>query len=407
MNFVNVMTSMDITCKFSVQTYKLEIYNVFDTAGNNLESVTGTTNYRSTNYASLTDMLVNTKSVFGSSKPFTYEGSLATTVDRETMSEIQGGVIRVATISRDCAMNSKSYDVPYGTYIYGNYYNQQIRPVDEAYDPVKRTGYDMSDYTGYNYIFQEGYYNYGNSQTKIKPQESDGVIDTYGRQCYTILGSKTLFSNSVREPSALYTFVSWFMPTTASDGGDSLEFAPYSKDWEATAFRQNLCLVGYYYANNKPTSINFYTWNDNENAYEQYTNNITEYTLQSTETKYAFKEENLTTHELVRDKNITPYIDSTDEENRMILFFRTSFGVDATKFENEDAYSTKEIRPASKDFLRNNLIRNYWFYRHYSTMVYYNDNGTRRYICYDASDDSLTHYYYTTESGKKQYLQLF
>lgn len=409
----DVMTSMDITCKFSVQTYKLEIYNVFDTKGNTFESISGTKNYKTNSYDSLSEFVSNSKSAYSSNGTFAFNG-LSDTATKESLSlpaGSNGTAVRLATISTDSAVKRTEYNVPYGCYIYGQYYNQQLKPVDVEYNKSDRTGYDTSSFTGYDYIYDYEYYKYGASDVGINNKNSDGTPVDHIGQCYPILGSKTLFSSSVRETSALYTFVSWYMP--GLDGNKSMIFTEYDQAMERTSFRNNITLVGYYYANNKPTSINFYTWSDSSNSYKEYTNNIDEYTLQSTTNSYAFTADN-STLELKLALGSQNYM---TESGELTLLTNESFGVDVAKFgvQKSDLYTTSEIpigaeQPKNKEFITNNLIRDYWFYRRYTVKLYVgNENDPQenwKYIFYDTSDLSLTHFYYI-DGGNRQYVQLF
>ncbi len=413
MNLGNVMTNVDITCKFSVQTYKLEVYNVFDTKGNTFESVSSSGKYMTKSYATLQELILNSKSAYSSDGNLSF--SLADSTFKDSLSATGSSSIRLATISQDSAKKVDEFNVPYGCYIYGQYYNQQTRPVDVAYNKSDRTGYDTSIYTGYDYIYDYGYYTYGSSGTTISNQ--NGIAKS--SQGYTILGSKTLFSNSVREASALYTFVSWFVPSYEENSGIvSLVFNEYNINMERTSFRKDVCLIGYYYANNKPTSINFYTWNDNTNSYEQYTNNIDEYTLQSTTNKLSFITES-TSCELGPAQGDLQY---SEANGQMILLTNESFGVDVAKFgvQKSDLYTNLEIPigtksgkefEANQNFIKDNLIRDYWFYKRYKAYLYIGTEETpedqRMYIYYDDSGDSLTSYYYTDGNGKRQYVQLF
>ena len=370
-NYINIrlnalMTSVKIDCKFAIQTYNLEVYNVFDPLGNTLETLSDAT-YSKVAYSNLNDFAANSKSALSPSGSFTY-GGVAESVSTSTYSFASEQ--RVATIPTNVSstsVSSTTYSVPYGYYIYGQYKSANDRPVDVAYDKDKNSGYNTSEYTGYGYIYEVGIYNYGGTSNAI----TNNKIDTHSDQCSPILGSKTLFAKSVRESSSLYTFVSWYIPILDEENGFIL--TEYNQQREETRIAENIILFGYYYANNKPTSLQFYTWNDTTNSYEQYKNNIDEYTLQSNTNSYRFDNTN-TELEIngtfsSEDEILGTYI--TDDK-RIILFENESFGVDVASFGvGSSIYTMAEIsnNDTNKSFLENNVIRNYWFYRYYYTYV--------------------------------------
>ena len=370
-NYINIrlnalMTSVKIDCKFAVQTYNLEVYNVFDPLGNTLETLSDAT-YSKVAYSNLNDFAANSKSALSPSGSFTY-GGVAESVSTSTYSfSSEQRVATIPTNVSSTSVSSTTYSVPYGYYIYGQYKSANDRPVDVAYDKDKNSGYNTSEYTGYGYIYEVGIYNYGGTSNAI----TNNKIDTHSDQCSPILGSKTLFAKSVRESSSLYTFVSWYIPILDEENGFIL--TEYNQQREETRIAENIILFGYYYANNKPTSLQFYTWNDTTNSYEQYKNNIDEYTLQSNTNSYRFDNTN-TELEIngtfsSEDEILGTYI--TDDK-RIILFENESFGVDVASFGvGSSIYTMAEIsnNDTNKSFLEDNVIRNYWFYRYYYTYV--------------------------------------
>ncbi|MBQ8425184.1 MAG: hypothetical protein IJX17_04115 [Clostridia bacterium] len=170
-------------------------------------------------------------------------------------------------------------------------------------------------------------------------------------------------------------------------------------------------IIGYYYANNQPTSINFYTWNDTKSSYEKYEKNIDEYTLQSTTTSKFYQ---TIASELVVAEGAIDYIEQGT--NRVVLLRNESFGIDVARFgTGEDIYKTLEINASiddNKNFLVDNLIRNYWFYKRYVSYLYFMDSensNKKTYILYNEgalTDANPTNYYYINKSGQKQFVQL-
>jgi len=408
MQFRDIMTNFEVDCKFAVQTYDLEVYNIFDPLGLNIKQVPASEYYEvSDTYSTLEELVSNSKSAYSASGRLTYSERLSKNAETKALYTGKS----VATILQNCSLTEldedykANYNVPYGCFIYGQYFYDSIRPVDVEYNPTTRKGYNTSKFTGYSYIY-DNYYKYGSYGQEIKANELDTT--RRGAQGYTILGSKSLFDNSLRESSSLYTFVSWYVPVMEKDG--SFKFVEYNENREATQIMENTMIFGYYYANNQPTNVEFYTWDDSGNEYTMYEENIDEYTLQSTSVTMAYE---------VKDNQISKIEEAKvykDADSNIILYSSEAYGIDVAKFgTRDDIYTTAEITgiiQSNRDFLTNNLIRNYWFYRNYTAYLYYDDGatettaGTPRRIKYDNSDGALTKFYYVKADGGKQYVQL-
>ncbi|MBQ8425185.1 MAG: hypothetical protein IJX17_04120, partial [Clostridia bacterium] len=160
MQFADLMTDIEVECKFSVQTFEVEIYNVFDPMSNTMLSKEGGTYYENVGYTSVEELIRNTKSAYTSSGDLEYVTSLSDTAVQTTFYTDK----KVATISQNCAYDDNNesiiYNVPYACYFYGESYDEAIRPVDVLYDSNDRTGYSTSRFTGYDYIYH-GFYKYG------------------------------------------------------------------------------------------------------------------------------------------------------------------------------------------------------------------------------------------------------
>ena len=89
----------------------------------------------------------------------------------------------------------------------------------------------------------------------------------------------------------------------------------YSEEDENTYISRNMSLIGYYYANNKPTNIQFYTWDDSTGSYTIYTQNIDEYTLQSSNSSSSFTESSTTIIEASENGTMFADVDQFSEKN--------------------------------------------------------------------------------------------
>lgn len=378
-NFEDVMTNIDITCKFSIQTFQVDFYNILDENGDTLSLKEGTTNVYETLYtAESFDLMMDTIDL--DDPDYVLRSNLAYTG------------IKVATISNDVASTagSVSYNVPYGYFLYGNYYTSSIVPNR----PVDQDGTVDQPYNGYEYIYANGYYNYGATETPIA---SDGT-DSYFDQCSPILGNKVSFpTKSMRLSLSFYSFKGWYEYSLDTDG-ESVLFTEYVRENEETYINRNITLYGYYYALNRPTSIQFYTWNDETNSYVLYTNNTDEYTLNSNTESSPFTNDNGT---LIAKGGQAEYV---DESNYAKLNITVQYGFNGLGF--EDQYTSQDfsydVSSGGSDYntLRT-LVRTYWFYQEFYEVLYFeNGDGSRTYICYDSATDQ----FYYLDSGNHRIL---
>ncbi len=379
----NVKSDIEVTCKFSIQTFDIDFYNVYDNNGLSLASsgLVESEEYTVGSFTSLRALLSSVDSARYSDGVSRY-GVILAERDIINLSE----TTRLATISSDCAGSTETYNVPYGFFIYGN--NQFDSPVSAE------IGMGRERFGGYDFIYQYGYYNFGST---------DVPINNELYQSSPLLGSPGLFGESIRKTSNLYTFVSWF---EADERNGTFVLNEYSEKDEKTYISRNISLIGYYYANNKPTNIQFYTWDDSTNSYTQYTENIDEFTLQSTNSNSAYTESASTLIGAGEDGALL-----VDEKGRAIIKFNKSYGVDGVGFSIDDYNSSfipNDAAGNNFNFVNSTLIRNYWYYRYQNYFLYFTLNNVSHYIRYDETTQGF--YYLENEndpSSSKHYINMY
>lgn len=388
-NMENLMTSMDITCKFSVQTYDLKFYSILDAEGYRLNLQAGTTNKYETGFNTYDDFQTNvTTNNSNANESGTFFSSSAF------------GSTNLATIPQDCAAapdltQAQGFNVPYGYFIYGQYYtsafapNRPIDSVDPSNNVVELLNTDMY---GFEYIYSNGYFEYGQTGYDLAANPSDAT-DSFYAQCSPVLGPTYKFSqaNGFRKLGlSFYTFSGWYEYDKTQT--NKVVFVEYDRLSEATYIKRNIVLYGYYYPINTPTSIEFYTWNDENKNYIQYTGNANQYTLNAEVENHPFyQQSNL----LVWNTNNSDYI---DENNIAKIKTYNKYGVNSTKFGNDKlTVNDFQDQAASLDAqILERVLQTYWFYDDSYMALYFMSGSTKHYIRYDSS---IGFYYLTDESN--------
>lgn len=370
-NLDDLISSAQVTCFYSVQTYKLTINHIFDESGDTLDQDT----IDSSKYTSqFTELEFNQENSLESDKVYS---DVTPTGDNQKLATIPTNLMNNATAT--------SFNVPYGYFIYGTFYSSELvgfRPMDDYYLPNMDANYGgdtKHSFDGFDYLYQEANYTKGQGGSSELLLDGNGV-DLYYDQGSPILGSASTFPlKSVRYSKSFYLFKGWFEDSNTRVG-DFIVFDAYDIDDEASYIDRNITLYGYYYSNNTPTNIQFYTWNNdwNENsaAYVPYSNNKEEYTLSSSEENSPYT---------VTDGYLTPVNGApnlVDDEGRVIFKSRVEFGVDSSGFSN-DKFNSEEISQTDVSLL-NNILKTYWYYDETYTVRYANIDGIGKvYVKFD------------------------
>ena len=383
----NVSSSIEISCKFSIQTFDVNLYNVIDEYGNSLtQRENSPQGVFKTRYEKSVPF---DNSEFGSGGPF--------------ISTNQADKLNMATVSVDCATNEATYNVPYGYFIYGMFYTSSIYP-NRPTDTIENVN---QEFGGYDYIYSYGYYNYGKTTTKL---EANGD-DMYFSQSSGVLGDKSTFAQSVRLSMSFYTFSGWYTSSIDTNGVTVL-FTTYG-DKEGNYINHNISLYAYYYAENKPTDVIFYVWDDKTMSYIPYNGNSTDYKSNFKSENSAFKTEFVNGENIVKLKDVVT-ANIVDSDGLAVFQYYLQYGVNATKFNNFDNFYTTEISNSNPSNLTllNYITRTYWYYEESYYVYYFNYNGNKYYLYYDVDFDSSENgkyngFYYIGNGGERVYTELY
>lgn len=395
MQMKDVMSSVEIECKYSIQTYEIDVYSILDTEGNNLSIKEGSNDLYNTPF---------TIDEFIANRDLNNAGAANGSNDPYKSSE-RADNSRFATIPQDCAEYANDdtnvqFNVPYGYFIYGIFYDSAFyphRPIDETVST--NNVYDLlrEEYYGFEYIYSSGYYYYGQNKTESDKltASNNEEVNKYSAQCSPILGSRSKFeaANGIRlDGLSFYTFGGWY---EYSDDGSRVVFVEFNKVKEATYLKRNITLYGYYYAINEPTSITFYVYNEDKQNYVPYTGNMNEYTLNSNTENKPFVVDD---EKLVLKGNQTNFVDETGIA-KINLYNR--YGVNKTKFGLDDIKGREFQSPLSFDnsAMLEKLLRTYWFYEDSYTALYYEISGVKHYIRYDETGDGSRNFYYLEDEN--------
>lgn len=214
------MTSMKFTCKYSVQTYLVEVYTVVADSDFTTEYYTPFSSENSMHLAS--NYYPENRGLYG--VPYISSESYATGA--------------IPTISTDCAkLQTVSYNVPFYYFVTES---SESANAKSQYN-LKANAYGLGHIYGGNYT----------SGT------SNSTIDT---------------SYGDLKASSTYTFVGWLTNPTTS--GSVIKLYRYEQE---SPIVQNTRIYGYYYKADSPTKVLFYYWNNETGQYSQYTQNEKDY----------------------------------------------------------------------------------------------------------------------------------
>lgn len=358
----NVMSSIEMTCKFSVQTYNVNLYNFLDRNGNVLSKI-GDDKYNTPYSETEFNTKVQTTSLEGY-PPF--------------ISSESAGKSNLVTIRQNIDNTTSTYNVPYGYFIYGMYYSKLNRPVSEA----KYRDYNalIGQYYGFEYIYVNGNYNNGTNINNVLTSSGSGLNEDYFySQCSALLGREDS-SISVLLNLSSFTFGGWYSKNVS---GGFVNLTNYNKESESTYINKDITLYGYYYAISKPTNIKFYTWDKNNSGYTLYTGNQNEYTLNSNITNSLFK---INGNLLYADENVVTHVDGSG--NAMLNIF-TSYGADSEAF-NKDEFSNVSFNANSSESIAilKRIMNTYWYYRSGYKTLY--DEANNAYVKYNERTKTFT-----------------
>lgn len=402
----NIMSSVDINCKFSVQTFEVKLYSVKNDAGSEFKKI----EYEETinNQKKMMDDYYYAPA-YSALETFINDSNKNTnnlmTLGPAYISSSGYNRTNIATIKTDCSdVTSTTYNVPYGYYLYGMSFNSNQapnRPIDNYNfypfynaDP-NRSEYeqqnDKNRFYGFHYIYSLGNYNMGETDTILVPENiaSYSTSEYYSRQNSAALGSISLGqSDGIRLTNlASYAFSGWYELTGKSvtvEGVDCLLLNQYSYLDEASYLCRNLELYGYYYNADKSTSVSFYYWDNDAQKYVVYGENKDIYTLEN-----EIEGSGYTVHDV--EKVITLDSEHSDIErfttynstNVSLFLTNTSFGANLGGEGFEGAkYSSKEFNiedDVEKAFI-NSIVDTYWYYKTTIRLIYFEDDEGYRYF---------------------------
>lgn len=404
-DFSDLMSSIYVTCKFSVQTYKLEINHIFDENGDTLIQSTSDRNVYTTQFTEIK-----------AGEQYSEEDSLVSSeAYKDTTSTGKNQTLATIPTNLVNAGTATEFNVPYGYFIYGANYTQSLiryRPMDDYYGTgvsVSSSGTrahsasvtylsknennefvstsESTSFDGFSFIYSNGYYFKGQTDT-LKLAGSTG--DSYVEQGSPLLGSTTNFpTKSVRYSKSFYLFKGWF--EIAGTSGGYQQFNIYDSVDESTYISRNITLYGYYYSSNTPTNIQFYTWNndwsEDSPAYLPYNSSSDDYVLAASKESSPFVIES--------DASLTPSPDSSqyvDDLGRLIFKQNIEFGVDSVAFSNEfTSYELSNSNTSDLNLLEN-ILKTYWYYKETYTVVSIMVDGNKYYIKFDPETMSKYEY---------------
>lgn len=237
-DLTNVMTSIKFTCKYSIQTYNVQIYNVVgDTA-----LVLSGDQYKTT-FSSLEAMLENSNynpanSVYGAS----FNSSL------NFNSSIVG------TISTDCAQSLVSYNVPYYYFVNSNCDKTTVESNIE-------TAKILNCYYGFDYIYFTG----SDENNKNKIYYMGSTQTPLIQYNYSLDYLIAQINNTKHE--------GWYTFRSLTSG-----YVMLDRYASSTPIKGNISIYGYYLSQATETKVLFYYWDQSTSQYVQYMNNVQEYT---------------------------------------------------------------------------------------------------------------------------------
>lgn len=242
LKLTNLMCDLNITCKFSVQTFKVEVYNVeVDEQPTLIENGTYAGCY-STNFQTLTSMQ------YQSNKNEAKQGDLGIPY----VSSINYNTSTMATVSTDCAASLTSYNVPYYFFI-----THSNLGGGASTDP--------GGFYGINYLYGNSYYSNGTLTSPIL-QNNNSLA--------TIAGKITGANGSYSTIDGY-----WF---EFDNDTDKVILKRYD---QTTPVRQNKVIYGTFISSTASVKVFFYYLDNTTGQYVQYYEIQNEYTSGVTNSK--------------------------------------------------------------------------------------------------------------------------
>lgn len=366
-----IMSNIDITCKFSVQTYDVNFYSMLDPVQNNMKHLDNTVkSYESAFTQADFESNIDNNNEAGENGTY--------------YSQTAFGEAKLAVIPQDCAESTRlqdvsKFNVPYGYFIYGQNYTSAFapnRPIDEASAGNNVVAMLNTEKYGFEYIYSNGYYNYGSTVVEMKASGSD----SYYAQCSPVLGPTYLFSQAVgfrKDGLSFYTFGGWYEYEKVQN--NVVVFTSYDRTSEATYINNDMTLYGYYYPINTPTSIEFYTWDDEGSRYEKYNENSNQYTLNANIETFPFS---AVGDVLVKSQQQLEFVDK-DGIAKIIQY--TKYGVNSTGFVSDEYLNPHDFDPqiTIDEMMLDMVLETYWFYENSYRVLYFMNGSDKVYIKYD------------------------
>lgn len=237
-----LMCDLNITCKFSVQTFKVEVYNVEVENQPTLIEDGSYSGFYSTDFRKLTDMQTQSN----------YSEFNQANLGLPYVSNLNYNTSTMSTISTDCAANLKSYNVPY--YFFITYSNLG-----------DGTTTDPQGFYGINYLYKNNYYYNGTLNT---------FISQYNNSLETI-------ANKITGANGAYTTIDGYWFEYAGDT-DGVKLEKYD---QTVPVRQNKVIYGTFVSSTASVRVFFHYWDNTKGEYVHYGEIDAEYTSGSTDSK--------------------------------------------------------------------------------------------------------------------------
>ena len=226
MLLTNMMTSLTITCKFSIQTFLVEVYTVVSDSD---------ISYGKTSFGSIEEMHLN-------SNYFADNRGLYGNPYISSSGYTSGSI---PTISTDCAqVTNLSFNVPFYYFLTDTLGNQNAKDK-----------YGQLSVYALNYIYEKSLYKSGTTNAVVKND----------------YGALQRFIDEMTNKG--YKFVeNWYINPEVKDG--VVKFQSYSQNEPVD---EDVRLYACFTRENQQGKVVFYHWDNNINEYVKYTNNANDY----------------------------------------------------------------------------------------------------------------------------------
>lgn len=239
----NLMCDLNITCKFSVQTFKVEVYNVEVENQPTLIEDGSYSGFYSTDFRKLTDMQTQSN----------YSEFNQSTLGLPYVSSLNYNTSTMSTISTDCAANLKSYNVPYYFFItYSNLGDGTTTDPQEGFYGIK-------------YLYKNNYY-------------YNGTLNTFISQYNNSLEE---IAKKITGANGAYTTIDGYWFEFAGDT-DGVKLQKYD---QTIPVRQNKVIYGTFVSSTASVRVFFHYWDNVQGQYVHYGEIDAEYTSGSTDSK--------------------------------------------------------------------------------------------------------------------------